>query len=375
MLSTVIHGEGLSKRSTHYHILDALRFVLALWVAISHFGIFPLFAGVDVRTTWVRLLAHGWNTVVFGAPAVIVFFVISGFCIHLPFIRAQELPIGRYYLRRYTRILIPVAGALCVYRLFGERLLFRGEHSVLWDSPLWSLACEEIYYAVYPLLRLARNFFGWKWVLPVSFVVSVLIYASHPQFTEWYHFGPFGTALLLLPVWLLGCLLAEQGEALVPRQSLARVWSWRFLAWLGSWITNLLQYRVGIPMTVTMPWFGLLAYFWVREEISYGKHRNPNRYLAAAGAWSYSLYLMHIQGLAIPSRLGMPNLGYILNWFLTMFSALAFAYVFFFLIEKPSHALARKIRVSRAPRSAVAEKPVTTSGSASVHLVHNSNDA
>src|SRR5260370_747785 len=72
-------------RPSHYRILDALRFVLAFWVAIGHYGMFPLFAGADATSGYMRLLTRGWNTVVFGIPAVIVFFVISGFCIHLPF--------------------------------------------------------------------------------------------------------------------------------------------------------------------------------------------------------------------------------------------------------------------------------------------------
>ena len=33
-----------------YAVLDALRFVLALWVTIGHFETFPLFAGVNEAT-------------------------------------------------------------------------------------------------------------------------------------------------------------------------------------------------------------------------------------------------------------------------------------------------------------------------------------
>ena len=89
----------------------------------------------------------------FGTPAVIVFFVISGFCIHLPYRGDGKMQVGRYYLRRYTRILIPVAAAVGIYRSVGQQFVFWGEHSILWQSPLWSLLCEEIYYALYPLLR------------------------------------------------------------------------------------------------------------------------------------------------------------------------------------------------------------------------------
>ena len=145
----------------------------------------PLFGDYNAGVAYWHFVRHAWSTIVFGTPAVIVFFVISGFCIHLPFRGTREIDIGRYYLRRYTRILIPVAGALAVYRLLGQQLILWGEHSILWESPLWSLACEEIYYAFYPLLRWLRNKFTWRVVLPFSFVISIPIAALHPHADNW----------------------------------------------------------------------------------------------------------------------------------------------------------------------------------------------
>jgi peptidoglycan/LPS O-acetylase OafA/YrhL len=338
-------ASGASAKTEHYRILNALRFVLALWVAIGHYGIFPLFAGMDATTRFGHFVIHGWNTVVFGTPAVIGFFVISGFCIHLPFIGTQKLAVGRYYLRRYTRILIPVVGALCVYRLWGQHLTLWGEHSILWESPLWSLACEEIYYAAYPLLRWLRNRFGWTKLLPAAFVAGVGTALTHPHADTWHAFGPFGTALILLGVWLLGCVLAEQSAAIAAQPSAARIWGWRFVIWLGCWTSEMLHFKGSIPYTQTMLWFGVLAYYWIREEIAYGKYREPNGYLVAAGAWSYSLYLVHVQGMELFSWAHLPNFGYIFDWVITMASSLGFAYVFYLLIEKPSHQLARKIQV------------------------------
>jgi len=352
-----VTDSGARAKTEHYRILNALRFVLALWVAIGHYGNFPLFAGVDTATRFGRFLTHGWNTVVFGTPAVIGFFIISGFCIHLPFIGNQKLAIGRYYLRRYTRILIPVAGALCVYRLWGQHLQIWGEHSILWESPLWSLACEEIYYAAYPLLRWTRNRFGWKKLLPVTFVAGVATALTHPHSDTWHDFGPFGTALILLGVWLLGCVLAEQSAAIPLQSSTARIWSWRLVIWLGCWTSEMLHFKGGIRYTQTMLWFGVLAYFWIREEIAYGKYREPNGYLVAAGAWSYSLYLVHVQGMEMFAWAHPPSFGYILDWIITMTCSLGFAYVFYVLIEKPSHQLARKIQVYGMRRPVVSEKP------------------
>jgi peptidoglycan/LPS O-acetylase OafA/YrhL len=329
-----------------YPILDALRFVLAFWVAVAHHGMFPLFGGMDEATRAGRFLPHAWSTVVYGTPAVIVFFVISGFCIHLPFSGTRRLAIGRFYLRRYTRILIPVAGALALYRVFGQRLHFFGEGSILWASPLWSLLCEEIYYAAYPLLRFFRNRFGWTPLLAGSFLGSAVINALQPHAVRWHNFGPVGTAAILLPIWLLGALLAEQAASVPVLSSSARIWMWRFAAWLGCWASEMLHFKLGIHAPVTMVPFGVLAYFWVRNEIAYVRHQAPNSWLVAAGAWSYSLYLMHGQGMDLYSRLRIPYLGFNLDWIFTMGSALLFAWLFYLLVERPSHRFARRIRLS-----------------------------
>jgi peptidoglycan/LPS O-acetylase OafA/YrhL len=150
-----------SDQNVSYPILDALRFALAFWVVIGHFGMFSLFSGVDTTAGFGRTLVRGWNTITFGTAAVIGFFVISGFCIHLPFRGKKNLAIAHYYARRYTRILIPLIGTLPIWRfLLGKRLQILGDESILWHSIFWSLLCEEIYYAAYPMPCLLRNRFG-----------------------------------------------------------------------------------------------------------------------------------------------------------------------------------------------------------------------
>jgi peptidoglycan/LPS O-acetylase OafA/YrhL len=158
---------GELSRAGYYPVLDPLRFVLAFWVAVGHFEMLQLFGDPNTGVRLCFWFKRGWNTVVFGTPAVIVFFVISGFCIHLPFRGTAKIDVFRYYLRRYTRILLPIAGTLVIYRKLGARLTFWGEPSILCEPPLWSLACEEIYYALYPFLRWARNRIGWKFLLPI----------------------------------------------------------------------------------------------------------------------------------------------------------------------------------------------------------------
>ena len=80
-------------QNARYPILDALRFVLAFWVVMGHFGMFPVFSAVDATAGFGRILVRSWNTIAFGTPAVIGFFDISGFCIHLPFFGNKKFSI------------------------------------------------------------------------------------------------------------------------------------------------------------------------------------------------------------------------------------------------------------------------------------------
>jgi len=348
--------DKLESGQPRYAVLDALRFVLALWVTIGHFETFPLFAGVNEATGAGRFLVHAWQSIVFGTPAVIVFFVISGFCIHLPYRGERNMNVGRFYLRRYTRILIPVAAAVGIYRLVGQRFVFWGEHSILWQSPLWSLLCEEIYYAVYPLLRRLRRAVSWQYVIPAAFAISVAVAATNVRALSWHEFGPLGTAAILLPVWLLGCLLAEEADALPALRVDARwqIWAWRFAAWFASWLTEMLHFKAHVPLPQTMAWFGLIAYLWVKKEIAWSKTRAPGRVLAWAGLWSYSLYLVHAQAGGLwywPRKLWLSevNVGPRLHWLAVIASSLVGAYIFYLAVERPSHRLARRIGSARKP--------------------------
>ena len=341
------------KKQGRYSILDALRIILAFWVTMNHFGVFPLFAGVDTTTEFGRLLVHGWGSIVWGVPAVIGFFVISGFCIHLPYRGDEKLPVGRYYARRYIRILVPVAAAILISKLTGNRQSIIGEHSILWNSVLWSLACEEIYYAVYPLARLLRKRFGRVMLLAPTFLVGAILAATRPEALDGSALGTVEAAVILFPVWLLGCLLAEQSDQIPALDSTWAIWRWRFLAWFGSWFCEMIHFKMGVSVPQAMLWFGILAYFWIKKEIAYSKHHQPWALLAAAGLWSYSLYLMHVPAIALFGKLPLPSFGYILDWCFSIAFVMGISYLFYLFVERPSHRLARRIMVIGSPETKV----------------------
>ncbi|QGZ54032.1 acyltransferase family protein [Paraburkholderia acidiphila] len=340
-----------------YYALDALRFILASWVAIGHLGPFPFFAGMQDSSRAIHLIDRGINTIVWGMPAVITFFVISGFCVHIPFRDRRKLPLLRFYTRRYLRVTVPMLIALgVIYTMLPNQPLW-GRHSVFWDSTLWSLLIEEIYYAVYPLVLQVRRRVGWTPVLCVAFAASIVTASRFPKALSWNDLGPLWTAVVLYPVWLLGCCLAERAASLGERHvSRAGIWRWRFAAWSVMWLAELANFHLHLSQVHTMMFVGIFAAWWLSHEISYSRHTDPPRFLRRAGEWSYSLYLIHPAVLAFyesiePDRFANhPRLG----WLAIMTTVFVASYAFYLVVERPSHALARRIPLRARDATALA---------------------
>ena len=362
-----------------YPIIDALRFALAFWVLIGHsFDMAPhVQSGAH---TLGRSTLGVWSTAVYATPAVIVFFVISGFCIHIPFRGAGDLPVVRFYLRRYIRILIPVAASLILYRVCVGRFTLWGPNSILWASVLWSVLCEEIYYALYPALRQVHLRWGWKPILVGAFGLSIVVSRIYSQADDFGQIGPLATAAILLPVWILGCQLAEEVAKLPPIRSSREIWLWRGGVWLASWVCEMLQFHAHLYKTQTLAWFGVLFYFWIKKELQYSAHRAPSHLLVSFGAWSYSVYLVHRTILDLISRHHLLNLAQPGSWIVLYGLVLAGCYLFGIAVERPSHRLARRVKLGvsrplRLPDRAAAERSENGKPAIDIHPIGRAADA
>jgi peptidoglycan/LPS O-acetylase OafA/YrhL len=327
-----------------FYVIDALRSVLALWVAIGHAGVFPLFGAVGQNDGVLDFLARGFRTLVWGPPAVIVFFVISGFCIHYPFAESgQRCPIFRFYARRYFRILIPVAFTVAMFKILIPDTIIVGSESILWHSTLWSVLCEEIYYAMYPFLNRMTLAFGLANILKAAFIIGIPTAWLYWPAQDWQDLGVLGMAVVLFPVWLLGCRLAESVPSLKKDYSRGAIWAWRLSAWAVMWVAEMLHFHGGIPQTRTSVWIGVFYYFWLRAEIGYYKNQAPWGVLVWAGRWSYSLYLIHPLVISICFKFNFLTEGSRLDSAAMMMLILIASYLCYLAIERPSHNLARKI--------------------------------
>jgi peptidoglycan/LPS O-acetylase OafA/YrhL len=328
------------------YVIDALRCVMALWVAIGHAGVFPLFGPVGQHDGALDLLARSVRTLVWGPPAVIAFFVISGFCIHFPFVNATDkFPAARFYARRYLRILVPVIFTVAIFKILVPKTVVFGSESILWHSTLWSIVCEELYYAAYPIFYQLQIAVGWSNIVKCAFAVAIPIALYYLPAQDWQDLGIINTAIVLLPVWLLGCHLAENLPSLTKVYSTGNIWMWRLCAWCTMWLAEILHFHGGVHQMQTGLWVGVVFYFWIRAEIGYYKEGHPWGVLVWAGRWSYSLYLVHPIVISVCAAYGLLAFESRKSWIVVIALIFLCSYLFYLAIERPSHNLARKISV------------------------------
>lgn len=323
--------------------LDSLRFILAMWVLIGHQEYPDLVRGFNLDS-WMQLLAVGvWHNLVSGPAAVIVFFVISGFCIHYPYSGGRELEILPYYVRRHIRIWIPMLIGILYGQWTGIKL------SLFHDSILWSLLAEELYYLFFPVLLHFFRKYGIRKVLLFSYGPALCVIMSNPHAGDYPSYGPLLNWILGLPCWLLGCRLAElfrTGNLVIP--SGLEIWIWRFGAWGVSIVCSILRFHTSVRYPINLTLFGVFAFFWLGKEIAYHQKVKPWKALELAGLASYSIYLVHVQSLRIIQTKWPPE-GNVIMWALELLAVVGMCFCFYTLVERPVYLLAKSAsrRLSR----------------------------
>jgi peptidoglycan/LPS O-acetylase OafA/YrhL len=194
--------------------LDSLRFICAIWVAMHH-GARPEIAA------WLGLssVAADWNAVAFdGVAAVIVFFVISGLCVHYPNARSEPLDLPAYFAQRFVRVGIPLAVVAAFVKFSGG--LVGEDVATAPRMVLWSLWCELIYYAIYPAFLIAFRRIGIVPVLAAAFAAACLVVVCHWDLMTagvavgLRHRGETGQRAVADPAWL-GLVVPRRGAGAV----------------------------------------------------------------------------------------------------------------------------------------------------------------
>ena len=325
--------------------LDTIRLFCAVIVVLSHFC-FGLFTKEFVSSSLILTGVRGiYNNMFVGIAAVIVFFIISGFCIHYPYANGKPMKILQFLLQRVTRIGLPALVALLFFHFY-----FDVEMQVL-----WSLICEVIYYILYPLILIIVKHGKLKQLLIGTFIISAawtILYAilNGDSDGNFHRTGYLSTWIIGLPIWLLGVLLAEQfTQDKLPTNTfiVKYINVFRILLWGIATVTSVLRFHYGISFAYSILLFSFPAYFWLAAEIKYFSTREESKIWAFGGMISYSIYLVH-QAVAIvltqTLHLDLRNSFWV--FLLSIISTVILSYLYYLAIEKPSHSLAKTIRVN-----------------------------
>jgi peptidoglycan/LPS O-acetylase OafA/YrhL len=318
--------------------VDSVRALAALSVACAHI-VGPALPGILQHTPLGETHAVEYSKYLFtGHPAVIAFFVVSGFCIHYPYTR-KALPVIPFWAARLVRIMIPALVAIIFAKI--ARLKFYN----FWDGYiLWSIVCELFYYMLYPVFLFATKWLTWRsqfyFALSLSFALGIGI--GSDEYGNPHVYGLFLNWIICLPSWLAGCVLAEQVYAereTTRASSQAEVILWRLVvAGIASWLFWS-SMNTSFGFYLTLNGFALLVFLWIRAEIHL-QDRRQDTVLERAGRWSYSMYLVHMPAFAILGRLFTP----LWNEFAQVFAfpfILYVCFLFYRKVELPAHNYAR----------------------------------
>ena len=358
-------------------VIDLLRGLSCLGVILYH-------VRVDLWIGWWRITSYpneyssfakamAWLSIPtpFMGYAVVLFFLISGFCIHYPNTSGNARPSWKTYLvRRFWRIypayfaaFLFTAGIsyLCL-TLWGDKTwdiskIFRvatltqnyppGNGQFLSNPSLWTIPLEIEFYLLYPLAFLffssSRSSLLWS----IAFGISVLCIFLSYQGYQWLTF----TALFLWPSWLLGARIAE----LYRDQKLNRIrlGYLLFLTCLSLGISMISRYQNWETWTQYFTWTAFYSFFFIFCLSHTGfVYRIIGIRMTRAVSWigkiSFSLYLIHFPLFKLFGYLHREIFeekpaNFLVSLFY-IFPVILAAWLFFRLVEDPIHKWSKKKR-------------------------------
>ncbi|MGA9996637.1 MAG: acyltransferase [Pyrinomonadaceae bacterium] len=355
--------------------IDALRGVAALGVVFYH----TLHKISIVNSTPGQLLLMKpllW-VFSFGYVGVYLFFVISGFCIHLQWARARtidshpEINFAAFWKRRLRRLYPPYLIALALYliilvltkevqltRFFAWDVLLhllmlhnldpRTCYSI--NGVFWTLAIEEQLYLAYFLLLFLRVRWGWARTLLICAAARLgwFFFAGKLKSSYGIEIPVSESALSHWFTWALGAVSVEAAMGLIKLPAWTRSFRLGFCALLCAvGLTYAQTFFEGAThdtaWLLVHPVWGLGFFFLVNGAVAAEKRwREVNqipRLVAAfayVGLFSYSLYLTH--QLPQLESWHLYFLGYqtfVIEIILMTPITLLFAWLFYLLCERP----------------------------------------
>ncbi|MDP3073926.1 MAG: acyltransferase [Opitutaceae bacterium] len=359
--------------------LDALRGVCAGIVFLSHWHLWSHFPPVGAAERAVRTIGEGLHDAVAlltwptggQHPAVIAFFVLSGFCIYYPTARRQRLgepATGwrNYFRRRFLRI-APVYWAASVlglgfvaaeaWRPSADTLLtlhaiashaevgarFLGvagaypREILAGNYILNTVSGEILMYAAYPAFLFFATRSRWILLSAAFLGLQVVAVASLKHLSPYW---VFNSVLMLGIFWHAGALAAHL--FLTRRGHVTALHL--VAAWVGFLALKSVPHFSGLNLLKQAAW-GLVCFLgllWaVRFELRHGA-LGEHRVIAALrrlGGISYSLYAVHTPVIMLVSwaLIQGGSRSYTLQLALTLTASLLATWIVHRCVERPFH--------------------------------------
>lgn len=393
-LPSMTQASTEGKGRGHVPQLDSLRGVAALVVVFNHFHLAWLDAGAPAWLTRFRIDPVLW-LLVDGHASVMLFFLLSGFVLMLPYLQGRRQGYARFAARRILRIyptfLAALAFAVAACALFSGKpsighiighnwpsmpdLDSVVRHATLllpidifrYDNPVWSLVHEARISLVFPLLALLALRLSLSSTLSVAVLCSLVTpYALHFEggLPAALHMTAWSYSLRYCGIFLVGAALARRRHAAVamverlPRAGRAAL----FCAALALYLYPLPGWRLlerGDLCCALAA--GVLLTFALRNggTVTRLLRFRPVLFL---GRISYSLYLVHLPVLMIlcavlPHRLPFPAL---LPLYLA--SAVLVATLLHHIVELPSIAWSKRLGALRLSSWPWRSAPLSSAG-------------
>jgi peptidoglycan/LPS O-acetylase OafA/YrhL/GT2 family glycosyltransferase len=354
--------DGLMDGSSRYlPTLDGWRAVAIVGVILAH-GRESLFAPGGLWENPALLIVFSW-----GGCGVDLFFAISGFLITTRLLeetrRDGRFSLRRFYARRGFRILPPYllylvvigcAGYASLLQVSGREirdcLLFVRNYTMnldgVYTNHFWSLAVEEHFYLLWPLLLLAAGPRRIVWLVPL---LGLAVHAWRSLDARYHLFamvlpdsGVFFRTDTRIDALLWGCF----GALVLPKLDWIREWrgaSWVWVAVLAALVLVVFGHAPMLPfwLALLFPLLLINTVMFPRSIAGRVLEWTPLRWV---GRMSYSLYLW--QTLFLQSPIGPDpffGLPWLKEWPWNASAILAIATVSYYFVERPMIRLGHRV--------------------------------
>ncbi|MED0887533.1 acyltransferase [Bacillus mycoides] len=230
-----------------YKELDSLRGIAAIIVLLGHFlALFPILGKKVMYSTFGAYFSTLWQ----GHSAVIIFFVLSGFVLSLPFYKGTEFNYLKYLIKRVCRIYIPYIVILFIAigiklgihskigtipglvqwgswnievsfnRVMDHILFLREFNSDAFIMVIWSLVHEMRISIVFPLIIFLLLRVNWKVSIGIAMFLSVIGYLLMKNIPSEFNMPVSTNYFITLhysSMFIIGALLAKNREYLVSK--------------------------------------------------------------------------------------------------------------------------------------------------------------